>query len=168
MKCFIGIDPGATGGICVIDEADRLLLLESCPKTIKGQWEALCRAMACLTGGTYSSMPDGVCAIENVHSMPKQGVRSTWTFSGNYHAWLMALVAAQIPYQQVSPQRWMQHFGAMPAHSGTMAERKRKRKHRLLHFAEQRYPSTKITLNMADAVLLAVYAKEQIGQLTHE
>ena len=162
MKCFIGIDPGVTGGICVIDEADRLLLLESCPKTVKGQWEALRRAMGCLTGGKYSSMPDGVCALEHVHSMPKQGVRSVWTFSGNYHAWLMALVAAEIPYQQISPQRWMKHFGVTSSHSGTAAERKKRRKTQILHMAEQRYPSTKIVLDMADAVMLAVYAREQI------
>ncbi len=158
MKYFIGIDPGVTGGLCVIDEAGRLLHLESCPKTLKGQWEAISRARA-VTGEQRSNL---MCAIESVHSMPKQGVRSVWTFSGNYHAWLMALVAAEVAYQQISPQRWMKHFGTMPQHSGTMAEQKRKRKHRILHMAEQRYPSTKITLALADAVMLAVYAKEQL------
>ncbi len=158
MKYFIGIDPGVTGGICVIDEADRLLLLESCPKTLKGQWEAINRARAA-TGKSYPSL---MCAIESVHSMPKQGVRSVWTFSGNYHAWLMALVAAEIPYQQISPQRWMKHFSVLLRHSGTAAEQKKKRKHRILHLAEARHPSTKIPLALADAVMLAVYAKEQI------
>ena len=151
MKYFIGIDPGITGGLCVIDEADRLLALVSCPKTLKGVWDTL----------RFRGSSDQ-CAIESVHSMPGQGVRSTWTFSGNYHAWLMALVAAEIPYQQISPQRWMKHFGTMPQHSGTMAEQKRKRKHRILHMAEQRYPSTKIALALADAVMLATYARENL------
>ena len=157
MKCFIGIDAGITGGLCVIDDADRLLLLETCPKTLKGQWEALQRTKTCLAGGAHRTQ---VCAIESVHSRPGQSAQSTWTFSGNYHAWLMALVAAQIPYQQISPQRWMKHFGVTERHSGTAAERKKRRKIQILHMAESRYPSTKITLALADAVMLAVYARE--------
>lgn len=151
MKYFIGIDPGVTGGLCVIDEAGRLLHLESCPKTLKGQWDAIGRARAVIGEQRLNLM----CAIESVHSMPGQGVRSVWTFSGNYHAWLMALVAAEIPYQQISPQRWMKHFGAMP-------KEKKLRKHRLLHLAEARYPSVKITLALADLVMIATYAKEQL------
>lgn len=149
MKYFIGIDPGITGGMCIIDEAGRLLSLVTCPKTLAYQWDALTTMR--MYQEKYNTAVQ--CVIEAVHSMPKQGVKSVWTFSGNYHAWLMALVAAEIPYRQVTPHTWQKTMGAMP-------KDKKLRKHRLLHLAQQQFPAIKITLALADAVLIAAYTRD--------
>ena len=50
----------------------------------------------------------------------------------------------------------MKHFGTMP-------KDKKDRKNHLKHLAQQRFPSVKITLATADAILLA----NQTGQVSH-
>ncbi len=91
--------------------------------------------------------------IESVHSMPKQGVKSVFTFGKGYGQWLGILASHEIPYTQVSPQKWMKFYGSLP-------KEKKDRKNHLKHLAQQRFPNLNITLATADAVLLANYLKE--------
>ena len=61
--------------------------------------------------------------------------------------------ALSMPYVQVSPNKWMKHFGAIP-------KEKKDRKNHIKHLAQQRFPDLKITLATSDAVLMALYAKD--------
>ena len=94
-----------------------------------------------------------MCVIESVHSMPGQGVASTFKFGMNYGQWIGILATLKIPYIQVSPHKWMKHYGSMP-------KEKKDRKNHIKHLAQQRYPDVKITLATSDAMLIAHYLKE--------
>ena len=71
----------------------------------------------------------------------------------NYGEWLGILATLKIPYIQVTPSKWMKHFGSMP-------KIKKDRKNHLKHLAQQRFPDVDITLATADAILIANYLKE--------
>ena len=51
--------------------------------------------------------------IEQVHSMPKQGVASSFKFGRHYGFLLGVLTALGIPYQTVTPQKWQKAMGCL-------------------------------------------------------
>ena len=137
---FIGIDPGKSGGVSATTGS--ISVCGKCPNTPQDMVRLL---------RTMSELGDRpMCIIEAVHSMPKQGVVSTFTFGTNYGQWLGILSTLGIPYIQVSPQKWMKTYGVMP-------KVKKDRKNHLKHLAQQRYPDLDVTLATCDAVLLAHY-----------
>ena len=139
-RIYIGIDPGKGGGIGII--YNDISYCRKCPATIYDMAEEIkiCMELA----------PDiqKTAIIEAVHSWSGQGVKSVWTFGENYGQWLGILAALNIPYSQVSPQKWMKFYGNLP-------REKKDRKNRLKHLAQQRFPNIKITLATSDARLLA-------------
>ena len=138
---YIGIDPGKGGGIAAT--TGELSICSKCPETVAD--------MARLLDSLVDMGDRPFAIIEAVHSMPKQGVVSTFTFGKGYGSWLGILAALKVPYMQVTPQKWMKHYGTMP-------KIKKDRKHHLKHLAQQRYPELHTTLATADAILLAHYA----------
>ena len=144
-RIYIGIDPGKNGGIGFIynDKA----YCKRCPATVLEMAEEIkhCQELT----------PDikKHAIIEQVHSMPKQGVKSVFTFGQGYGQWLGILASKGIPYIQITPQKWQKYYGAMP-------KDKKDRKNHLKHLAQQRFPEIKITLATSDAILLANYLKE--------
>ena len=138
---FIGIDPGKSGGVCATTGS--VSVCSKCPDTVAD--------MATLMKALLDMGDRPMCVIESVHSMPGQGVASTFKFGKNYGEWLGILASLSIPYIQVTPSKWMKAFGAMP-------KPKKDRKNHLKHLAQQRYPQLHITLATADAVLLAHYS----------
>tara|TARA_Y100000310_G_scaffold243654_1_gene248189 strand:- start:22 stop:471 length:450 start_codon:yes stop_codon:yes gene_type:complete len=144
-RIYIGIDPGKSGGIGII--YNETAYCKRCPATVLEMSEEIkvCKELA----------PDiqKIAIIEQVHSMPKQGVKSVFTFGQGYGQWLGILAAYGIPYTQISPQKWQKYYGSQP-------KEKKDRKNHLKHLAQQRFPEVKITLATADAILLANYLKE--------
>tara|TARA_R100000005_G_C4973709_1_gene185795 strand:+ start:597 stop:1133 length:537 start_codon:yes stop_codon:yes gene_type:complete len=143
---YIGIDPGVSGGISCITGTD--MVATKCPGTIADMSDRL-DIIACVARDTGYKC---YAIIESVHSMPGQGVKSCFTFGQNYGEWLGLLTAHKIPYKQVTPQKWMKLFGAMP-------KDKKARKNHIKHLAQQRYPEHRITLATSDAILIAEYCR---------
>ena len=107
MNLIMGVDPGKTGAVAFLDEAGNLVHVED---------------MAQLTGAALGTWlvdllddlaPDRVVEawVEDVHSMPKQGVRSVWTFAEGHGVILGALGAARIRTELVTPARWKKAAG---------------------------------------------------------
>jgi hypothetical protein len=144
----IGIDPGINGGVCILDSKPRntTIHVDKCPKTVKD--------MADYLSLHVWDSKQSLCIIEKVHSFPGQGVVSTWTFAKNYGQWLGILASLDIPYIEVPPKNWMKFYGAMP-------KDKKERKNHLKHLAQGIIPQVKVTLYIADAILLANYCKRQ-------
>ena len=144
-RIYIGIDPGKNGGIGFIH--NDVAYCKKCPPTVLEMAEEI---KICI-----EITPDiqKLAIIEAVHSMPKQGVRSVFTFGEGYGKWLGILAAYKIPYTQVSPQKWLKYYSPL-------SKDKKERKNQLKHLAQQRFPDVKITLATADAILLANYLKE--------
>ena len=143
---YIGIDPGVSGGIACITSEE--LFAIKCPTTIADMNDKVEAINVVSQHSGYKAY----AVIESVHSMPGQGVASTFKFGKNYGEWLGILAANKIPYIQVTPQKWMKQFGAMPRD-------KKDRKNHIKHLAQQRYPDNKITLAISDAVMLAEYCR---------
>jgi crossover junction endodeoxyribonuclease RuvC len=139
----IGIDPGVGGGVAVIENG--YIEAFNCHDTVKD--------MADYINKHRWDCINMFCVIEKVHSMPKQGVVSTFTFGKNYGQWLGILASNGVPYKEVTPQTWMKYYGAMP-------KDKPKRKKYLKHLAQSLYPNIKITLKTADAVLIAHWCRQ--------
>lgn len=97
---FIGIDPGQKGGISYIDE-NQENIVKSFPysddmlKTVLNE----VKDKPCL------------CYVEKVGAMPKQGVVSTFKFGRSDGIILGMLMALQIPFEEITPQKWKKMFG---------------------------------------------------------
>ena len=144
-RVFIGIDPGINGGIAII--YNDAYTVHKCPNTIQEMADVL------ITLKDQAPNLPMYCIIEKVHSMPGNSGRSMFTFGCNYGQWLGILAVLRIPYIEVTPQKWMKHFGAMP-------KDKKDRKSHIKHLAQQRFPDVDITLATSDAMLIASYMRE--------
>ena len=138
----IGIDPGQSGGIAIIYE-DGSIVAEKMPETERDIWEffyELKRTPAHIRA-----------ALEKVHAMPKQGVSSTFTFGKGYGALRMALIAAGIPFVDVTPQKWQGDLSCKTGGDKNVTKAK----------AQQMFPTIKFTHATADAALIAEWMRRQ-------
>jgi len=147
---YLGIDPGQSGGWALIDDMGDIL--ECALFDDKEQLKWLLWAF----GEYHRSQATGIqwAALEKVHSMPKQGVASTFKFGTNYGWWQGVLEAHSIPYALITPQRWMK--------SDVLDSGDRSKKHRL-ECARRKWPAAPLSRvkdsGVADALLLAEYAR---------
>jgi hypothetical protein len=103
----IGIDPGNSGALCLYVPIDEKIYVKDMPVVdgrvsphgvidILQHWER---------------RPITVAAVELVHSMPRQGVASSFKFGMGYGVILGALAALDIPIVNVAPTAWTKYFG---------------------------------------------------------
>ena len=155
MKTLIAIDPGMNGGIVSTRwEASALPM----PKTLHDIDEEFSshseRDIEIRKEGGEATT---TVYLENVHSMPGQGVASSFKF-GRGFGQLEGLCAAygfRVIY--VSPQKWQKGLGLLT----NKGESKTQHKNKIKAFAQQRYPHIKVTLATADALAILEYAKLQ-------
>ena len=145
-EVYVGIDPGKSGAICVIE--DDFIKAIPCPDNIQDM--ALVFAMSISVNETKKV----VAYIEKVWARPTDAKRSIWKFAENYGTWKGIAGAYEISLIEVSPQKWIKYFE-------TPKLEKSRRKRYLRDKARSMYPNIKkVTLKTADAILIASYAKE--------
>ncbi len=137
---FLGIDPGKTGGVSFHDPACELI--DAFAFTNKTPMDIYQMLKACRKGNP-------VAMIEKVHSMPKQGVKSSFTFGQGYGFLLGCLTALEIPFEYVTPQKWQRYLGCLSKGDKNVTKQK----------AQELYPHLKITHATADALLIGEYLK---------
>jgi len=93
--------------------------------------------------------------IENVHSMPKQGVCSVFSFGDNCGFLRGVITSLKIPYEKVTPQKWQKELGCLSEKGMTKTQHKNQTKAK----AQQLWPDRKITHAIADCILMAEYAR---------
>lgn len=153
MSVAIGVDPGTSGGIAVIYSpvsGSPVVTLQAIDKLTEHElWDFVqsCQAEICYAvmekvGGFIQGSPAPGSAMFN--------------FGCNFGMLRMALVAAGIPFELETPQRWMKFYGIVRAKTESKTEWKR----RLKELAQRLYPNEKITNATADALLMAHYAKK--------
>jgi len=144
---FVGIDPGANGGIGVIFPSNSI-------------------AHAMKEFKTYSRLPhyleslgevECFALIEKVHAMPGQGVVSTFSFGYAFGVLEGCLIASGIPYDRVTPQKWQKEFGLYRLPDETKTAKKNRHK----ELAKELFPTLNITHATADALLIAEYCRRQ-------
>lgn len=96
---YIGIDPGSKGFCCLYDNFyhsyGHYPLFEG-----KRLSQQLIECLNEIAGN------DIIAVVEQVHSMPHQGVASTFSFGTNYGKILGMLEAIGIPYSTCTPGKW--------------------------------------------------------------
>lgn len=152
---YLGIDPGKSGAITVIDwwEKDSLLgkstetTITSCKltETELDIWKWLENNVDVL---------NAVATIENVHSMPKQGVASAFTFGKNFGFLIGLLTASSIPYKFVTPQKWQKGMQCMTGGDKNISKAA----------AQRLWPRIKMTHAIADSLLIAEYGRKFLWQ----
>ena|ERR1017187_380496 len=147
-SCILGIDPGLSGAISFFfpDAPDRVVA-EDMP-VVNGRVDVVTLA------DRIRQMQPSIAIIENVHSMPREGVSSCFKFGlvcGAVHGVIGTLA---IPYHFVTPQVWKKHFRLSS----------NKEESRMLSL--QRFPATgfhfsrKKDHNRSEAALIALYGSE--------
>ena len=146
---YVGIDPGASGGLVAISPDNQVLVHTKCPDTVHDLADVY--RYICELPGRYDDCSIKAC-IEAVHSFPGNSARSMFNFGTNYGMHLGLLAYSKIPYSKITPHKWMSYYGPRP-------KGKKDRKNHLKQLAQQLYPSTDkaITLATSDAVLIAHY-----------
>ncbi|MBC8315240.1 MAG: hypothetical protein H8E51_07030 [Bacteroidetes bacterium] len=149
-KAIIGIDPGVSGGIAIWKE--EIVEAINMPKTITDIFNVF-------TSTSLSGYLIYVF-IEKVHSMPKQGVASSFKFGQAFGRLEAFTVAMRFRTQYVTPQAWTRWYslGTRGKMSPAMWKNKLKEK------AQQLYPDSNVTRENADSVLIMHYGLRQIKE----
>ena len=148
---YMGIDPGKSGGIAVLFGKE--VIATKMPDT-EGDVLHWIR--------THSS--DAVAVIEKVGGYVGKGKdgkggqpgSAMFVFGRGVGGLCMALLACSIPFEEVPPQRWQK---AIMKSSRGKTESKPQWKNRCKAKAQQLFPTQKVTLATADALLIALYCK---------
>lgn len=106
---FIGIDPGASGAIAVLDARGNLLDHTPMP-TFKDGKSARVNAAA-LAGFLAEHDAAKTAFVERVGAMPGQGVSSTFGFGHAAGVVEGVLAALHIPVALITPQAWKKGAG---------------------------------------------------------
>lgn len=105
-KIYIGIDPGIHGAMALLNSKSGPLVFDF----DDGQTLTTLHDLYLSSWGH-----DYVALLERVHSLPKQGMSSTFKFATNFGQWIGRLEALGIPFDFVLPKTWQKEmFGAMP------------------------------------------------------
>lgn len=102
--CILGVDPGVSGAVAFLFPDDMDVIVMDIP-VVDGQVDAVSLAR------TISAVNPTVAIVEKAHSMPKQGVASTFKFGMSYGAILGIVGALKLPLYLVRPQQWKKEFG---------------------------------------------------------
>lgn len=105
---IIGVDPGKTGAIAALDATTgALLAIEDMPMLEGGL----------INGHLVASFIDRVAPgprtawVERVHSMPKQGVASSFSLGSSYGGIVTGLTMLGIGVELVTPNSWKKAAG---------------------------------------------------------
>ena len=149
---FIGIDPGKSGGICVIE--DNFIEAKKCPSSVHD--------MSLMFALIVQETPPYLIhvMIEKVWARPHDGRASIFTFAENYGQWEGIVASHEIMPEYVTPQSWMK------ACEIPKKLTKKDRKNYIKDLAKKLYPELgrKITLATADAIILAHYKKKKFAE----
>jgi crossover junction endodeoxyribonuclease RuvC len=145
---YLGVDPGQSGGFVLLDPDGRVDAAWKMPATERDTADLL---------GEFAPRIR-VAAIEAVHSMPGQGVSSSFKFGASYGGLRMALICLRIPFTGVSPHKWTSDMGLTRK---TLSEGRTAKKNRNKARAQELWPGTKWTHATADAALIAEWIRRR-------
>ena len=146
---YIGIDPGASGGIAVIDKRGSIKAYK-CPKSS----EDMSLLFSMCVGNTAPN--DVRLLMERVWARPTNAVRAAFSYGTNYGQWLGITASHEIKMNTVIPVEWIKWVGC------PKALKKDVRKRWLKEKARELYPKVnKLTLATSDAILITHYARRE-------
>lgn len=144
-RSFLGIDPGNTGGIAIINQHGEATTWKM-PETERDMWDMI-RDLA-----TWNDAPT-IAALEHVHAIPGSRISSvaSFTFGKCYGLLRMALIGAGIPFRDVLSRVWQKELQCLTKGNKNVSKSK----------AQQLFPNIKVTHAIADALLIAEWLRRQ-------
>ena len=155
MKIIIGIGPGLTGGIAILDSKNKeLIRVEDMPIIPEGGKKKVSgHGLMKLIGG-YTRHQVDMVYLEKVGARPGQGVVSMFNFGRSYGAVEAAVSLMGFPLTYVTPQRWKRSAGLMGTHKDAS-------RGKVLDLYPDADVHRKKDNGRADAVLIARYGESQ-------
>ena len=163
---YIGIDPGLNGAVGVINDGPILggpptplcpIVYDTPTVLVEGEKtkrKYLTTAMAFLLE-PFKDREDVLVVLESVHSMPRQGVASSFTFGQGLGMWQGIIAAYKLSLEMPSPQRWKK---AIMADQGKEKEAARFKAMQLFPSIATEFKRAKDD-GRAEAILLAEYGR---------
>jgi hypothetical protein len=153
---FIGIDPGLGGAVGVLHDQAAAEIFDTPTLTVVGEKTKRKYNVSAMASILEPFQTEQVLVVlENVHSMPKQGVASSFSFGEGLGLWKGIIAAYNLPMEMPSPQRWKK---VIMADQGKDKDASRFK-------AIQLFPSLADQLNLvkhdgrAEALLMAEYGR---------
>lgn len=155
MTAWIGVDPGQTGGLALIAANGDLLDVQQMPAIDNEVSGLLLSALL----HDWQDMSQDACrvVIEQVHSMPGQGVSSVFKFGKNFGVALGVVQAMGLPMERVTPQAWKKMFVLI----GKDKDASRGKATELFPSMAARWQRKKDN-GLSDAVLIAEYGRRTL------
>jgi len=149
MNCIMGVDPGASGAVAFYyPNKTQLISVYDVPLIGK---EINASALAQL----ISQYQPDLAVVELVHSMPKQGVASSFAF-GVAYGQIKGIIGAQnIRSIYTSPSKWKKYYG-LPA------DKEAARATAINRWPDSAHFRRKKDHGRAEAALLALYGANMI------
>lgn len=141
----IGIDPGQSGGIAWWSSDGGM----DCCKMPETERDVVCRLTEICELANDRRMWKLKAYIERVHSMPGQGVASSFKFGQSYGFLRGCLNGLDIPFDEVTPQKWQASMGCRTKGDKNVSKSR----------AQQLWPGLKITHAVADALLICEHGR---------
>jgi len=141
MTRTIGIDPGVSGGVAILEPDGYVHWVGKMPDTDRDLVDLLRPHAA---GGAHAY-------LELIHAMPKNGSQSAFKMGQSDGRLRLALTALEIPYDAVTPVKWQ---NVMQCRTGGDKNISKAR-------AQALFPSLKITHAIADALLIAEFGRRK-------
>ncbi len=102
---ILGIDPGKTGGLAVLDAHGKVVSMIPMPMEA-GEFDINTIYQI------FQSLPEGSRVImEGVHAFPGQGVNSVWAFAEGVGIVKTLVMISQLPLEFVTPVTWQKSAG---------------------------------------------------------
>lgn len=162
MDHVIGIDPGITGAVVVLNVDGSLEFASRCPSIPTGQgnkrefdWDKM---RGCIAPYSFLAGKTSRCVIELVGARPDQGVTSMFNFGTGYGIWIGIACSHLLPITRVRPQRWQREMlDGFPKGKATKAS--------AVRVAKSLWPDIPIRVKddwgIADAALIAEWHRRQ-------
>jgi hypothetical protein len=139
VKHYMGIDPGYSGAIVVIDEDGGFVASIRLSDTEHDVADFVDEFSHNITLGV----------LERVSAMPRQGVSSTFKFGTSYGFCRGLLVSFAVPFEDVTPGKWQRELKCLSKGDKNVTKAA----------AQRLFPDQKVVHATADAMLLAEYAR---------
>jgi len=154
---IIGIDPGLSGGIAILDNSKVIELFDMpvMPDGKKNKRQLNSALLAKMIKDNIKNLEDTVMVVEQVNAMPGQGVTSMFNFGQTFGAIKGICAALGLPIFLVRPAKWKKHFELINSSKDSSRTK-----------AIEMYPSIseklskKKDVNKSDAILIGRYYSE--------
>jgi crossover junction endodeoxyribonuclease RuvC len=153
LNTYIGIDPGLSGAIAMIDHLGYRVW--DIPIMLKGSGSVKneINPAGMLDIMRYADFAS-VAALERVNAMPGQGVSSVFSLGDSFGCCRAVLACAYVPTFFVTPSMWKKHYGLTSDKEQARA------------LAIKMFPKAELHLkkhiDRAEALLIAAYIKSKI------